>query len=321
MEPVLIAVGVIVFVLLVSLTGLGTWMMRRRGLTFTELITGRKDYTRARLARRPSISPSFTPDWKTTSSDSWDQESLSISKPTTATKQITPPPPVILQNNHRLPPTTLNDPTTPKSSTSFLEDATPPRHSALANHSRNVSLAPSLYSLAEHDQNSANGATRLSTTIPPPPETSAASFQQFMANRRHTASRNGRLSATSARVSTTTTTTTPRDSTASTKPRFRTVDSWVGQQSNAIADERLQQHVDDAVFGSQALGPASQQGQAPRRKIGHVAQGSDATVFRAHPGTEVVIPRGSLVPSEILDGDVGAPSAFEERGRGSLSAW
>ncbi|KKY23525.1 hypothetical protein UCDDS831_g02945 [Diplodia seriata] len=115
--------------------------------------------------------------------------------------------------------------------------------------------------------------------------------------------------------------------------RFRTVDSWVGNQTGRIPSTQLrtQPHmsyrqststngglgqVDEGQAGWQPEQPAAvdvpdvptvpsqyQPGGAYHQRQNTAY--SDATVFRQHPGEEVKIPRGSLVPSEVLDAHVG----------------
>ncbi|KAK8154350.1 hypothetical protein BKA80DRAFT_283616 [Phyllosticta citrichinensis] len=127
-----------------------------------------------------------------------------------------------------------------------------------------------------------------------------------------------------------------RESTASTA-RFRSVDSWVGQQTSRIesTEFRNQPHFSFQRQHSAGLGQVDE-GQAGWRgddetpsdgPVGLYRDGgggggglsaakvaadhrrqntnhSDATVFRVHPGSEIKIPRGSLVPSEVLDANM-----------------
>ncbi|KAF2104833.1 hypothetical protein NA57DRAFT_71038 [Rhizodiscina lignyota] len=78
--------------------------------------------------------------------------------------------------------------------------------------------------------------------------------------------------------------------------RFRTVESWVGNQAGRIDEESFQRHMKQ----TNPEEPDMPKDAGPR----HRTNLSEATVFRHHPGTEVLIDRGSLVPSEILDGHV-----------------
>lgn len=110
-------------------------------------------------------------------------------------------------------------------------------------------------------------------------------------------------------------------------PRFRTVDSWVNQQSNRVEEQRLKQqfrmtqsttYSEDEVPEMPALPPAAPKNasgitRTPSGKSGLVGrdikhQRHDtrdtqvtAPVFKAHPGTEVRFSTRSAVPSEVLD--------------------
>ncbi|KAK7530934.1 uncharacterized protein J3D65DRAFT_142903 [Phyllosticta citribraziliensis] len=145
-----------------------------------------------------------------------------------------------------------------------------------------------------------------------------------------------------------------RESTASTA-RFRSVDSWVGQQTSRIESTEFRnqplfsfQRQNSAGLGQVDEGQAGWRGDdepalplppdgsvglyrdgggggggggsgglsaaqaAAAAAAGHRRQNtnySDATVFRVHPGSEIKIPRGSLVPSEVLDANM-VPSAL-----------
>lgn len=79
-------------------------------------------------------------------------------------------------------------------------------------------------------------------------------------------------------------------------PRFRTVNSWVAQQSNHV--ERQQQ--------SNAEVPAMPAIPLPLQAgVDHQRKPSEDPAFRAHPGDEIPISGGSRVPSEILDKTIG----------------
>ena len=79
-------------------------------------------------------------------------------------------------------------------------------------------------------------------------------------------------------------------------PRFRTVNSWVAQQSNRV--ERQQQS-NDEVPAMPSLPLPLQAG------VDHQRKPSEDPAFRAHPGDEIPISGGSRVPSEILDKTIG----------------
>jgi hypothetical protein len=151
--------------------------------------------------------------------------------------------------------------------------------------------------------------------------------------------------------------------------RYRTVESWVGQQTIRVEDlklqEQIQQQIEEAIqevneasgitpkprMSSPKLGPMERRESedtvpsmpelpskfaassskrlndpslppcpptpgVPEKdtkedvtRSRHGTQGSDAPIFRAHPGTEVRIPRGTFIPSEILDGKI-SPNEF-----------
>ncbi|KAK7612055.1 hypothetical protein JOL62DRAFT_31660 [Phyllosticta paracitricarpa] len=195
------------------------------------------------------------------------------------------------------------------------------------------------------------------------PNLPVPSFQQFMANRPGPPSTRARgLTQTSQQptlLSPSISSSSPvdasfpvggenRESTTSVA-RFRSVDSWVGQQTSRIesTEFRNQTHLsflrqnssglgqvdegqagwrgeDEAVAAAAAaaapdvpyhhrrdggLAAAAAAGQHHHHHRRQKTNYSDATVFRVHPGSEIKIPRGSLVPSEVLDADV-VPSAL-----------
>ncbi|KAF2762565.1 hypothetical protein EJ05DRAFT_6180 [Pseudovirgaria hyperparasitica] len=147
---------------------------------------------------------------------------------------------------------------------------------------------------------------------------SPQTFKQFIANRRISAAP---LKSSHFSWNTSQAAQTPKDhdfnrmsgsTFRSTGPRFKTVESWVNSQSNRVEAQRLQQnlaerqeerdrpHVPDV--------PKQYRGPTHTRDLSRQTTKSDATVFRHHPGTEVQIPRASLVPSEILDSKTRPPS-------------
>lgn len=105
-------------------------------------------------------------------------------------------------------------------------------------------------------------------------------------------------------------------------PRFRTVDSWVNQQSNRVEEQRLKQQFrmtqsstssgpDETPSESDKVPPMPTQLQRKPsglagKNIKHARHDTATTVltapvFRAHPGTEVRFSTRSTVPSEVLD--------------------
>ncbi|KAF1814921.1 hypothetical protein P152DRAFT_447208 [Eremomyces bilateralis CBS 781.70] len=126
-------------------------------------------------------------------------------------------------------------------------------------------------------------------------------------------------------------------SSLSSAPRYRTVDSWVGNQTTRVASQiragmpttpttptSATPDNPNPFTDAHALPFPPPVPKSPRKRTGEPqvpdvpdryrrtgarrpdTTVSEATVFRQHPGTEVVIPRGSLVPSEMLDVKVSA---------------
>ncbi|KAF2453685.1 hypothetical protein BDY21DRAFT_374741 [Lineolata rhizophorae] len=121
--------------------------------------------------------------------------------------------------------------------------------------------------------------------------------------------------------------------------RYRTVDSWVNHQANRLEEQRLRDElatpttaggmprggppepvpdvpdryresagvVAGQASGGSAAGPATEvDGGAQEGSTAgvHKHTPSDASVFRQHPGTEVVIQQQRLIPSDVLDSGV-----------------
>jgi hypothetical protein len=93
--------------------------------------------------------------------------------------------------------------------------------------------------------------------------------------------------------------------TRSSVPRFRTIDSWVNQQSTRIEEQRLKQqfrmtqsttYSDDEV---PEMPPVPKMDQETRHKRHDTVD--TAPIFKQHPGTEVRFSTRSMVPSEVLD--------------------
>jgi len=103
-------------------------------------------------------------------------------------------------------------------------------------------------------------------------------------------------------------------------PRFRTINSWVNQQSNRVEEQKLREQYrmtqssaySDDVNGDQVpeMPPLpksyKQTGGLAGKDIKHqrhetTTSVGTAPIFRQHPGTEVRFSTRSTVPSEILD--------------------
>jgi hypothetical protein len=79
-------------------------------------------------------------------------------------------------------------------------------------------------------------------------------------------------------------------------PRFRTINSWVAQQSSRVERKRQsEKEVPDVPEIPLPLQIGSN----------HQRKSSEEPAFMHHPGQELVISRGSRVPSEILDKKIG----------------
>jgi hypothetical protein len=83
-------------------------------------------------------------------------------------------------------------------------------------------------------------------------------------------------------------------------PRFRTVNSWVNQQSRSVARKREN---DAEIDNMPELGGSKDASVANHRR--GTSEVTNAA-FKAHPGDEVEVGRGSRVPSAILDRKFGS---------------
>jgi hypothetical protein len=81
-------------------------------------------------------------------------------------------------------------------------------------------------------------------------------------------------------------------------PRFRTVNSWVAQQTGRV--EKRQKKADEEVPNMPAIPTPLQIGTNYQQKE------IDHSAFQQHPGDEVELAPGSRVPSSILDKKIGA---------------
>jgi hypothetical protein len=112
----------------------------------------------------------------------------------------------------------------------------------------------------------------------------------------------------------------PRESVLTTRssvPRFRTIDSWVNQQSNRVEEQKLKQQFrmtqssTSSEFDTVPEMPAVPKGLKESsglagKDIRHQRHETSTTiltapVFKQHPGTEVRFSVRSEVPSEVLD--------------------
>ncbi|QSZ37017.1 hypothetical protein DSL72_009109 [Monilinia vaccinii-corymbosi] len=90
-----------------------------------------------------------------------------------------------------------------------------------------------------------------------------------------------------------------------TAPRFRTVNSWVAQQTGRV--EQKQQSVMEVPAMPEIPISYTHRSQVPYPLFtgGHQRQASDNSVFKYHPGDEIGFGGGSRVPSSVLDRKLG----------------
>jgi hypothetical protein len=347
---------------------LALYTMRKRGLSFSDLISQSKQQMR----RGPPPPPKYSQDTK----EQFDDEST-YGKPDAI---YAPPAAAInsrssaLSSQKRLQALARsdsfhdhdlerNDPI----DTSFYDDTPSRSNSRRKNDSPTPSSAilpiqNSRQSASTHNTRSLDGNEEplrysdsppqpSSNTLPTPP-----TFKQFLSNRPTISQRPGvgggggiasRFSWTNSNAPQTPHDTgrdtvqqsvAGRDSymtTRSSVPRFRTVDSWVNQQSNRVEEQRLKQQfrmTQSTTYDDEDVVPEmppvpknanTMTRQASARTPTLLRSGSNASglvgkdikhqrhdttttvqtapIFKAHPGTEVRFSTRSAVPSEILD--------------------
>ena len=81
----------------------------------------------------------------------------------------------------------------------------------------------------------------------------------------------------------------------STPPRFRTINSWVAQQTSHV---HAKQKIQDEVPAMVEIPKSLQVGVAG---VDHQRKHSEDPAFRHHPGDEIELSKGSRIPSTILD--------------------
>ncbi|KAF9629495.1 hypothetical protein BFW01_g10698 [Lasiodiplodia theobromae] len=370
-EHTLIAAGSIGATLLIVLIIWGVYTMRKKGLTFRDLV---------QMSRRSRGRPDRTYDiakpavHRMPAYMSEDKESMPLPQPPQVSYRPDSGQRDFFGGSFGLRPST------PQASTrTFLDDTTPPRNlsrapsnarssgsssptllplqsqqpSFLSRSNYDGSPPPSLPIQRSESYKSSQGQSRYSAERDDivSPEAPGPTYQNFTTSRRFTAKKEpsyeSRFSWTQSSqapptpIEPTTPHSVGRSSIAPTErssvARFRTVDSWVGNQTGRIPSTQLREQphwsyrqststngglgqVDEGQPGWQPEIPASSVPTVPavpsQYKPGgaayHQRQNtsySDQTVFRQHPGTEVKIPRGSLVPSEVLDAHM-IPSAL-----------
>ncbi|RAR00604.1 hypothetical protein DDE82_007175 [Stemphylium lycopersici] len=365
-EHLLIAAGSIGATIIIVMIVLAAYTMRKRGLTFKDVIQQGKQQFR----RGPP--PPSASRYELDKKQMFDDERAygmndTVNAPRPAAIPVrsgslsTQKPLQALERSD-----SFNKPPTRDGNQSFYDDA-PSRSNS---HRRNESATPSSpllpiegqrQSASTRNTRSMDGSEatlqfpeapqRPPSNLPAPP-----TFRQFLSNRPSISQRPGFGGAAAApggmasRFSWTNSNApqTPHDpsrdtvtqpvgresfmTSRSSVPRFRTVDSWVNQQSNRVEEQRLKQqfrmtqsttYSEDEVPEIPALPssvPKNASGITRQPSAGGMTRngsksglvGRDikhqrhdtattAPIFKAHPGTEVRFSTRSAVPSEILD--------------------
>lgn len=158
------------------------------------------------------------------------------------------------------------------------------------------------------------------SSVPAPP-----TFRQFLSNRPSASQRPGLGGGMASRFSWTNSNApqTPHDPSRDTAiagpgrdsfmtqrssvPRFRTIDSWVNQQSTRIEEQKLKQQF--RMTQSTTYSDEDSVPEMPRvpstlsKEVKHARHDTvdTAPIFKQHPGTEVRFSTRSTVPSEVLE--------------------
>ncbi|KAF2031162.1 hypothetical protein EK21DRAFT_88299 [Setomelanomma holmii] len=357
-EHLLIAAGSIGATIIIVMIILALYTMRKRGLTIRDVIMKGKDSMRRRGAPPPP--PKYAMDNKQAYNDDYNvypPRTAAVSSRSGSLSTQTPLQPLGRSDSFNLNGLEHKD----SMKRSFLLDAAP---SHQPSHRRNQSETPSSAVLPIQDvRRSASTRNTRSMTgdeealhysdAPPPGQLSALpappTFRQFLSNRPSASQRPGLGGAMMSRFSWTNSNApqTPHDPSRDTAiaapigrdsfmtqrssvPRFRTIDSWVNQQSNRVEEQRLKQQFrmtqsstysgegdsgEDEVPEMPAVPKnlsrsASTNGKTapglPGKDVKHARHDTRTTIetapiFKQHPGTEVRFSTRSMVPSEVLD--------------------
>ncbi|KAF1847118.1 uncharacterized protein K460DRAFT_352298 [Cucurbitaria berberidis CBS 394.84] len=347
-EHLLIAAGSIGATIVIVMIILAIYTMRKRGLSTRDVVQRAKN----RMNRGPPPPPKYDMDNK----QSYDDDYANAKN-----KSVLPPIPAAIKSRSgslstKTPLQALGRSASQRNLESgglgnrSFYNSTPSRQDS---HRRDISATPSSpilpiqsmrRSASTRNTRSLNGdeeALQYSDSpqqraLPPAP-----TFRQFLSNRPSISHRPGLGGAMMSRFSWTNSNApqTPHDPSRDTvaQPigrdsfmtqrssvgRFRTVDSWVKQQSNRVEEQRLKQQFRmtqsstssgegddvDQVPEMPAVPKKSKDARAsslPGKDIKHQRHDTTTTVqtapiFKAHPGTEVRFSVRSEVPSEVLD--------------------
>ncbi|KAL5120035.1 hypothetical protein ACEQ8H_002133 [Pleosporales sp. CAS-2024a] len=328
-EHLLIAAGSIGATIVLVMIILGLYTMRKRNLTISDVIQSSKASFRRRDGPPPP--PKYDMDTKQRFDDYIHpprKVATSIRSASRATR--TPIQPLGRSDSFNQPGLNRSN----SNNKNFILDPAP--LSRQNSHNRNISGTPSSPVLpiqitrrsdSTHNTRSLRGdeASLNYNDSPAPAQTAAPTFRQFLSNRPSASQRPGMGGGMASRFSWTNSNApqTPHDSsrdtaianpgrdsfmtTRSSVTRFRTIDSWVNQQSTRIEEQRLKQQF--RMTQSTTYSDEDSVPEMPRvppklsQEIKHVRNDTvdTAPIFKQHPGTEVRFSTRSTVPSEMLE--------------------
>ncbi|KAH3913202.1 hypothetical protein HBH56_113110 [Parastagonospora nodorum] len=337
-EHLLIAAGSIGATIVIVMIILAFYTMRKRGLTISDVIQNSKaslrqrggpppppkygmdtkksfdDYTyagndvyppgRAATNSRSGSLGTLKPLQALGRSDSFNQMGLNKSNANNQSFILDPAPPS-RQNSHRRD---ISD--TPSSPVLPIQSMRRSESTHNTRSLRDEEEALDYYETMPHQQ----------SAVPAPP-----TFRQFLSNRPSASQRPGLGGGMASRFSWTNSNApqTPHDPSRDTAiagpgrdsfmtqrssvPRFRTIDSWVNQQSTRVEEQKLKQQF--RMTQSTTYSDEDSVPEMPRvpstlsKEVKHARHDTidTAPIFKQHPGTEVRFSTRSTVPSEVLE--------------------
>ncbi|KAH8725862.1 hypothetical protein GQ44DRAFT_726598 [Phaeosphaeriaceae sp. PMI808] len=345
-EHLLIAAGSIGATIIIVMMVLALYTMRKRGMSLKDVMKHGKD-SMSRRRNPPPPPAKYGVDKKQAYDEDWVYGGKDMYPPQQAAKTSRSG---SLSTQTTLQPLARSESFKENGQTFFIEDP-PARQNS---HRRDISATPSSPVLPIQDMRR-SASTRNTRSLDgdeeaqiyqnPPRQLSALpappTFKQFLSNRPSISQRPALGGNIMSRFSWTNSNApqTPRDAsrdtvqqsqlgrdsfitTRSSVPRFRTINSWVDQQSTNVEQQRLKQQFRmtqsttysegdlDEVPEMPTVPKTPKTGTAPERSsplagkdVKHQRHDTmdTAPIFKAHPGTEVRFSTRSTVPSEVLD--------------------
>lgn len=341
-EHLLIAAGSIGATIIVVMVVLAIYTMRRRGLSLSDVIRQGKN----QVTRRGGGSGSKY---------DWDNKENLEQRFSVRNDAVYPPPPAAmgsrsgsLSSQTRVQPLGRSDSfrndSSDMSQQSFLLEDPPSRKESQRRKNSATPSSPILGAQGQRGSDSTHNTRSMTDDDDfmqqhqeAPRQPAPPTFKQFMSNRPSISQRPG-LGGMNSRFSWTNSQApqTPHDpsrdtlsqplgrdsfmTNRSSVPRFRTINSWVNQQSNRVEEQKLREQyrmTQSSAYSDDANGDqVPEMPPVPKnyRPTGGLA-GKDikhqrhetttsigtAPIFKQHPGTEVRFSTRSTVPSEILD--------------------